>query len=308
MKLYSVLHKMSKQIPIFTVDAFSPRPFGGNPAAVCLLEEDISDELKQKIAMEMNISETAFVLPMEKTDQNPFKNGAKFELRWFTPTTEVPLCGHATLASAATLFYTQFNDNTIEFQTRQSGVLTCYKSQSMTNGVEMKLPINDPNINLDKPTSSESIWKLIKVFFRNNPKLIPHQVRLSPTTKKLLIRLQDGTTRQDLEDLKVDKEAVLKIDTSDQVRGVIVTLNGQGTQYDFISRYFAPWVGIPEDPVTGSAHTVLTPYWAQELNGKNKLFARQSSPRGGELELELKSDHIKIKGQGTVVLRGSIAI
>merc|ERR1711935_242405 len=169
-----------KQIPIFTVDAFSPKPFGGNPAAVCLLEEDITDELKQKIAMEMNISETAYVLPLEKNISNPFENGSKFELRWFTPTTEVPLCGHATLASAATLFYTQGNKNTIEFVTRQSGTLTCYKSKDLINGVEMKLPINSPNINLDDPSTSEPIWKLIKVFLQNNPKLTPHQVRLSP--------------------------------------------------------------------------------------------------------------------------------
>ena len=105
-KFYSIKLFTNKSLKLHT--SYSQ---GGNPAAVCLLEEDISDELKQKIAMEMNISETAFVLPMEKTDQNPFKNGAKFELRWFTPTTEVPLCGHATLASAATLFYTQFNEN-----------------------------------------------------------------------------------------------------------------------------------------------------------------------------------------------------
>ena len=92
------------------------------------------------------------------------------------------------------------------------------------------------------------------------------------------------------------------------MRGIIITINGSGTKYDFISRYFAPWVGIPEDPVTGSAHTVLTPYWSKQLCEKTKLFARQSSPRGGELGLELKSDHILIKGQGTIVLRGSIQV
>merc|ERR1712241_1618383 len=100
----------------------------------------------------------------------------------------------------------------------------------------------------------------------------------------------------------------LAIDTGNRVRGVIVTTRSTTSEYDFISRYFAPWVGIPEDPVTGSAHTVLTPYWAQAFGGKNELFARQSSPRGGELRLELKSDHIVIRGQGTIVLRGSITV
>ena len=101
---------------------------------------------------------------------------------------------------------------------------------------------------------------------------------------------------------------MLKIDTSDKVRGIIITIDGYDTKYDFISRYFAPWVGIPEDPVTGSAHTVLVPYWSNELNGKTKLFARQSSPRGGELGLEMKSDHVVVKGQGTIVLNGSIEL
>ena len=108
--------------------------------------------------------------------------------------------------------------------------------------------------------------------------------------------------------MQIDKEALLKIDTSDKVRGIIITIDGYDTKYDFISRYFAPWVGIPEDPVTGSAHTVLVPYWSNELNGKIKLFARQSSPRGGELGLEMKSDHVVVKGQGTIVLNGFVQV
>ena len=101
---------------------------------------------------------------------------------------------------------------------------------------------------------------------------------------------------------------MLKIDTSDQVRGVIITLSGHGTKYDFMSRYFAPWVGIPEDPVTGSAHTVLTPYWSTQYGGKKQLFAHQSSPRGGELRLELQPDHLLVQGQGTIVLSGGIYV
>ena len=164
----------------------------------------------------------------------------------------------------------------------------------------MKLPINDPHINLDD-NIDESINELIKAILQGVYQ--PMHVRLSPSTKKLLIRLPNGTTRADLEAMKIDIEAMLKINTSDKVRGVIITIDGQGTQYDFISRYFAPWVGIPEDPVTGSAHTVLVPYWSQQLK-KNDFFARQSSPRGGELGLKLNNDHILIQGQGTIVLSG----
>ena len=189
----------------------------------------------------------------------------------------------------------------VEFETL-SGTLVCNKTSALKNGVEMKLPINEPHINLDE-RPDEAINDLVNAALQGAYQ--PVHVRLSPTTKKLLIRLPDGTTRADLEAMKIDIDALLKINTADQVRGVIITILGQGTQYDFISRYFAPWVGIPEDPVTGSAHTVLVPYWAEQL-GKSEFFARQSSPRGGELGLELKKDHILIQGQGTIVLSGML--
>ena len=187
------------------------------------------------------------------------------------------------------------------FETK-SGTLICDKTEILQNGVEMKLPINAPNLNFDD-NNSKSIHELVKTVLKGS--FEPKHVRLSPTTKKLLIRLPDGTTRDQLEALKIDKESLLKIDTSDHVRGVIITINGSGTKYDFISRYFAPWVEIPEDPVTGSAHTVLVPYWSEQLK-KTKFFARQSSARGGELGLELKSDHILIQGQGTIVFSGTL--
>ncbi len=175
----------------------------------------------------------------------------------------------------------------------------------------MKLPLNPPTINLDDPQSNQAIWTLVKTVLKQDLDLFqPKHVRLSPSSKKLLIRLEDqGILVEHLEQLQVDKEALLKIDTGDQVRGVIVTMQGpKGSKYDFISRYFAPWVGIPEDPVTGSAHTVLTPYWVQELDCKVNLFARQCSPRNGELKLSLKSDHIVVSGQGTIVLEGFIHV
>lgn len=173
----------------------------------------------------------------------------------------------------------------------------------------MVLPLNHPEVNLDDPSSSEVLWKLVETFLANHPSLKAKHVRLSPRTKKLLIRLEDGTNVEQLESLLVDKEALLKID-QDEVRGIIVTLDaGAGSKYDFLSRYFAPWVGIPEDPVTGSAHTVLTPYWSAEKSGEKRFFAKQCSSRGGELTLQIKNDdELIVCGQGTVVLRGSFII
>lgn len=295
---------MTADIPIFIVDAFTSEPFGGNPAAVCLLKEDIPDQTKQQIAMEMNLSETAFVVSLAKQPaDNDFTVSKRFSLRWFTPTTEVPLCGHATLASATILFYMKGNEQELEFTTIHSGVLTARRTED--KGVEMQLPINPPNINLDVDDTS-SIWKLVRAVLQDSP-LAPKHVRLSPTTKKLLVRLGDQFTRNQLESLTPKLDVLMAINTSNRVRGIIVTMSGQGTKYDFLSRYFAPWVGIPEDPVTGSAHTVLAHYWSEQLNGKSKLFARQCSPRGGELGLELKhgTGQVTIKGKGTVVLAGN---
>jgi len=282
---------------VCTVDAFTSKPFSGNPAAVCLLEDDIPDQLKQQIGTEMNISETAFVTKHPDSD---FKTGDSFGLRWFTPSTEVVLCGHATLAAAAVIFRQKLNvNNIIRFKTL-SGELTAEKDGDR---IVLDLPLNPP-----EPCSGEDYKEIIQLvinqrgFIKNLP---VKQCLISKATGKLLVRLEDSVTRQELESITpaLDRLTSVKQNT---VKGVIVTVRGN-EDYDFISRYFAPWVGIPEDPVTGSAHTVLTPYWADILNRPN-LHARQCSRRGGDLHLTLGCGRVRVAGEAVIVLDGNINI
>jgi len=283
----------SRKIQICTIDAFTSVPFSGNPAAVCLLEDDLDDDLKQKIAAEMNISETAFVT---KINGNDFKTGNTFGLRWFTPTNEVPLCGHATLASAKALFAVAGNTNSIiEFSTL-SGIL---KARRDGDKVVLDLPLNPPS-----PCGPAQFALLVKEVTQNLPVA---DLQLSETTKKLLIRLQDSVTREQLEELTPNTDRMMQLETSGQVKGVIVTVLS-ASRYNFISRYFAPWNGISEDPVTGSAHTVLGPYWAARLGSKS-LTARQCSPRGGDLNLRIRDDgRIDVAGSAVLVLEGTITV
>ncbi|KAM6943302.1 phenazine biosynthesis-like domain-containing protein [Xenentodon cancila] len=284
------------EIPVFTVDAFSDAPFKGNPAAVCPLMDELNDDLYQKIAAEMNLSETSFITRINSSDT--FTTGSRFRLRWFTPKVEVNLCGHATLASAAVLFKHKKNVNPmLVFETRSGDLAVTQKK----DGYIMDFPLNpatqqDPNEFKD----------LIKAAVEHQP---VQDVFLSPATKKLLIRLPDSCDRSVLTGLKVDPIALLNSETSGRVKGLIVTMKGSLDSqpgYDFYSRYFGPWVGIPEDPVTGSAHTVLGSYWSKEL-GKKKMLAYQCSSRGGELELEVRDDgRINIAGQAITVLQGVI--
>lgn len=286
------------EIPVFVLDAFTNLPFKGNPAAICPLMHELSDDLYQKIATEMNLSETAFITRTNPSDS--FSTGSRFRLRWFTPTNEVNLCGHATLASGATLFQHQNNVNpTVVFETL-SGDLSVTKKG---DGYVMDFPLNPPA--QEDPNAFRDI---IKVAVGNHP---VQDVCLSPTTKKLLIRLADSCDRSVLTSLKVDAAALQNSEKSGRVKGLIITAKGSPDcqpGYDFYSRYFAPWNGIAEDPVTGSAHTVLGSYWSEKL-GKKKMLAYQCSCRGGELELEVRDDgRINIAGQAVSVLRGTIAI
>ncbi|CAH3196647.1 unnamed protein product [Porites evermanni] len=290
---------------MFVIDAFTSKPFCGNPAAVCLVgSKQLDDEILQKIAKEMNLSETAFVL--EKNDQDTYDKGSCFGLRWFTPTCEVPLCGHATLASAAVLFNVLGNANTeITFETLSGNLMARKQGSSIC----MDLPLN-PSEPLSK--EDQTISRLIKTVVGE---LAVKEVEYSKTTKKLLLCLQTSLTRHDLEKLSPDFQAMMSAHSGGLVRGVIVTLQGNesngcvdnnGAVYDFVSRYFAPWVGIPEDPVTGSAHTVLASYWSSRLQ-KNDLYALQCSPRGGELSIQVREDdRVDIAGQAVLVLQGSL--
>ena len=259
------------QLKIYQLDAFTDKIFGGNPAAVIPLTEWLSDELMQEIALENNLAETAFYVP----------DGDRFHLRWFTPTVEVNLCGHATLATAYTIFhYENYPKSVIEFTSR-SGILKVEKQGDL---LELDFPA-------DKLQPAETPQALIEA--------------LGATPKETLKGLTDYM-------LIFDNEAQIKAFEPDfrkiasvKCRGIIVT--AKGDEVDFVSRFFGPQSGIDEDPVTGSAHTTLTPYWAKVLN-KTILSAKQVSPRGGELMCTLVGDRVKIAGKVTPYLVGEINV
>ncbi|XP_028999316.1 phenazine biosynthesis-like domain-containing protein 1 isoform X2 [Betta splendens] len=286
------------EIPVFMVDAFTNLPFKGNPAAICPLTHELNDDLYQKLAAELNLSETAFITRINPSDS--FSTGSRFRLRWFSPTTEVNLCGHATLASAAVLFQHKRNTNPVlVFETRSGDLSVTQQGE----GYVMDFPLNPP-IKQDPKEFSD----VIKAAVGSHP---VQDIYLCHNTKKLVVRLSDSCDRSVLTSLRVDPVALQSSDSRGRIKGVIVTMIGSPQEqpgYDFYSRNFAPWNGIPEDPVTGSAHTVLGSYWSKKL-GKKKLLAYQCSSRGGELELEVRDDgRINITGQAVTVMQGTITL
>ncbi|KAG7333881.1 hypothetical protein KOW79_002288 [Hemibagrus wyckioides] len=285
------------EIPIYTVDAFTNLPFKGNPAAVCLLENELKEELYLNIAAEMNLSETAFLTKLQPTED--FCSGARFGLRWFTPKNEITLCGHATLASAAVLFYKKGNTNPVlAFETLSGQLLVHQRGDSLV----MDFPLNKPEVQ-DRNKYND----ILKAAVGDLP---IQEVCYCKTTKKLLVRLLDTCDRSVLTSLSPVTDALLKSEDSGRIKSLVITVKGApNTQpgYDFYSRNFAPWVGVPEDPVTGSAHTVLAAYWSEKL-GKKKLLAYQCSRRGGELELELKGDRVDIAGRAVILLQGILKL
>ncbi|KAK2920314.1 phenazine biosynthesis-like domain-containing protein 1 [Channa argus] len=286
------------EIRVFTVDAFTKSAFRGNPAAVCPLTRELSEDLYQKIAAELNLAETAFITRINPSDS--FTTGSRFHLRWFTPTSEISLCGHGTLASAAVLFQHEENINpALVFETR-SGDLTVTRQGE---GYVMDFPLNPPT--QEDPNEFRDV---IKAAVGNHP---VHDVYLSSITKKLVIPLADSCDRSVLTGLRVDPVALQNSERSGRVMEVIVTVKGSTEEqpgYDFHYRNFSPWYGIPEDPVTGSDLTVLGSYWSEKL-GKKKMLAYQCSSRGGELELEVRDDgRINIAGQTVTVLQGTIRL
>ncbi len=255
---------------IYQVDAFSDTVFGGNPAAVCILNEWLPAELMQKIAAENNLAETAFVVKRE----------SDFEIRWFTPAIEVALCGHATLASAHVLFeYFNHEKPTIKFFSAQSGNLSVTKNNDL-------LTLNFPQDILKKVDPPQDILDAFKK--------TPLEIYKGKTDYLLLYENQ-----KDIEDSDPN-HYILK---NSEARGIMIT--APGNKVDFVSRFFAPGSGIDEDPVTGSAHTTLTPFWSERL-GKNKLTAQQLSKRKGNLLCELAGDRVKISGKAITYLIGEI--
>ncbi|XP_056616933.1 phenazine biosynthesis-like domain-containing protein [Triplophysa dalaica] len=282
------------EIPIFTVDAFTSVPFKGNPAAVCLIENELQDELYQSIAAEMNLSDTAFITRRNSMD---FSSGARFGLRWFSPQTEVPLCGHATLASAAVLFHIKNNVNpVVVFETMSGELYVRQHGESLI----MDFPLNKP-----KPQDQHEVKDLLRAAVGDLP---IQDVCYSETTKKLMVRLADTCDRGKLVSLKPKAEVLLRHETTGKIKSLIITLKGAKTGHDFYSRVFAPWVGVPEDPVTGSAHTVLAGYWSEKL-GKKNMLAYQCSSRGGELKLEIRDGgRLNIIGRAQIILQGTLKI
>lgn len=282
-------HAMSsarRSIPVYQVDAFSERPFKGNPAAVCLLDSPLDDEIMRSIAGEMNLSETAFVLSDE---DRPLAESRRFHLRWFTPEVEVPLCGHATLATAFVLFNeVGLSSEVLTFRTL-SGELFARRAPG---GVTLDFPA-DPPLPFEAPKDLLEALGIPKVL----------EARRGVRNAMLLIRVDDEKT---VRALQPDFRAMRSLKYEVRIdEGVIVTAVGK-PPYDFISRFFDPWEGIDEDPVTGSAHTLLAPYWS-EILGKGELLAYQASQRGGTLALKLtEGGKVDITGKAALVLKGEL--
>lgn len=258
------------KIAIYQVDAFTDQLFKGNPAAVCPLDAWLPDELMQNIAQENNLAETAFIVPA----------GNGYEIRWFTPTVEVDLCGHATLASAHVVFHELgFTGDEIRFISPRSGRLHVSR-----RGDEFVL---------DFPT--DTLEAMVFDSSRFAGLSLPPRAVYKGKTDYLLVY----DSEVEIQNLQPDFEA-LKVHP---VRGIIVTAPGQ--EVDFVSRFFGPACGVNEDPVTGSAHTTLTPYWASVL-GKNSMTAMQLSQRTGKLTCSLNQHRVEIAGKSVLYLRGEI--
>lgn len=276
-----------KIVPIYQVDAFTNECFKGNPAGVCVLEEAIEDKYMQLIAKEMNLSETAFIQSLEG---KPINQTNTFLLRWFTPKYEVDLCGHATIAASKILFdIIGIKDEQINYETK-SGRVTANKTGT---GISLNFPIDNPlNINLSKDI-------LEAVGIENYQNAI-----IGKNTKKLVIHLN---SEREVLSLSPNFEKMKCLEFKRDVKGVGVTCAGNG-EYDFTSRYFNPWAGVNEDPVTGSVHTLLAAYWNKLLN-KNEMKAYQASDRGGEIILRIINENkVELIGEAVVVLKGELHI
>ncbi|HYS52989.1 MAG TPA: PhzF family phenazine biosynthesis protein [Thermoanaerobaculia bacterium] len=260
---------------LLQIDAFTDQPFRGNPAAVCLLDRERDDKWMQNVGAEMNLSETAFLLPQ--------KEG--WSLRWFTPSIEVALCGHATLASAHALWDEKLlaAGETARFHTK-SGVLTAQQRDGL---IELNFPATPEQ-------QSQPPADLLQALGIESPRYVG---------KNKFDYLVEVGSEDEVRALKPDHGRLRQI----PVRGVIVTSRASNGNYDFVSRFFAPGSGIDEDPVTGSAHCCLAPFWSQRLK-KNAFTAYQASARGGVLRVQLDGDRVKLGGRAVTVLRGELAV
>jgi PhzF family phenazine biosynthesis protein len=260
---------------LLQVDAFTSEPFKGNPAAVCLLDREREDAWMQNVAAEMKLSATAFLLPHDDD----------FSLRWFTPAIEIALCGHATLASAHALWEEKIlgANDVARFHTK-SGLLTATRANDWS---ELDFPATPEQPSDPSPALLESLGIASPVYVGRNK----------------FDYLVEVDSEEAVRALQPDHAKLRSI----PVRGVIVTSRASSAGFDFVSRFFAPGSGIDEDPVTGSAHCCLAPYWAARL-GKNEMVAFQASPRGGIVRVRLAGDRVKLGGRAVTVLRGSLVV
>jgi PhzF family phenazine biosynthesis protein len=268
------------------IDAFTDRPFAGNPAAVCLLDEADTwpDETwMQRVAAEMHLSETAFAHPLTASDD------ADWALRWFTPEVETNLCGHATLATAHAMHLDRGTPGTVRFMSR-SGVLVAHTADDGT------ITLDFPAAPLSEAPPPDGLAEALGA--------TPESTYATGALGDRLVVLDDEAAVRSLEP---DLTAIAHIARRDGLRGVIATAGASAPDagYDFVSRFFAPADGIPEDPVTGSAHTALAPYWSGRL-GRNELTGLQASARGGLVRTSLHGDRVHLTGHAVVVLDGTL--
>jgi PhzF family phenazine biosynthesis protein len=288
----------SKEITIFQVDSFTDRVFKGNPAGVCVLEEPLDDQTMHDIAAEMNLSETAFAV---KITAGPMVDAYKFNLRWFTPKCEVDLCGHATLATARILhdIYELKNDK-LTFTSRSGDLPVTRKGDFH----QLDFPAGDPQ-HVKLP---DYMISALNLYDTGLDELLQETLQCRKS-KKLLLRFKD---KRAVYEAAPDFSQLMQAEAAFGSVGTIFTAMGD-QPYDFISRFFAPFYGISEDPVTGAAHTVLSPYWAGMLD-KRKMLAYQASKRGGELIVEMKKDpkghrhRVLISGKSVIVMHGVMKI
>jgi PhzF family phenazine biosynthesis protein len=261
-------------IKLYQVDAFTEEPFRGNPAAVCLLPEPAQEDWMQQVAAEMNLSETAFLVERE--------NG--YSLRWFTPAVEVSLCGHATLASSHILYETGRlkPDQEARFQTA-SGLLTAHK---VGPEIELNFPATPPEEVEEPPGLGDALG------------VIPESVGRSRFDYLVQVGSESAVRKAAPDFRKLNELGV---------RGVMLTSLSETEGFDFISRFFAPGAGIDEDPVTGSAHCCLGPYWGKEL-GKEELVAYQASARGGVVRVRVGPERVHLGGRAVTVMRGELLV
>lgn len=316
--------KMTKTYPSFIVDAFTTTPFAGNPAAVCLIPRPLTDPELKKIAAEFNLSETAFPIPIDPSQD--YKTSSTFSLRWFTPTNEVPLCGHATLATSHVLFNEIGNANKeLKFETK-SGVLVVKKDDQ--GNVEMDFPkyaltalkiedfINQANGVFPESKAPGFVMDVIQCLAPN--KITIESVVHAPSIGIIIVSLDSNLTKSEFEAFKLDVSRALELHDGSFFRGLAITLRpsnpvAQGfvdthkEPYDYACRYFGPWDGVNEDPATGSAQCTIGPFW-EKRTGKKELYGFQAFPgRGAQFRLKLQENRVVLTGSSVTVVRGEIA-